>query len=205
MCLSVSWAFHSRALYHLFQTVRLATEWDFCRFISLCDISPAIPSLVLSLKIFFRSTTRRLPSLPNVTSLHIKGYLNDEWQTYFPATTSLALEQVLFLTAQSFRSWICAFPCLTSLSLLSVVVYRPTVVGPYSQAQGPPLKFLSISYVSDSVYNTLIGSSVKAISRFVLHGIQTIWHTNSFPYDAPGLHGILAVSPSPVIHCSSST
>ncbi|KAK0216257.1 hypothetical protein IW262DRAFT_1464783 [Armillaria fumosa] len=193
-CLSVSRAFHSRALYHLFQTVRLTMESDFYRFISLCDISPAIPSLVQSLKIFFRSTAPHLPSLPNVTSLHIKGYLNDEWQTNFLATTSLTLEQVLFPTAQSFRSWICAYPCLTSLSLLSVVVHRPTMVGSYSQAQGPPLKFLSIACVSDSVYNMFIGSPIKAISRFALHGIYKIWHTNSFPYDAAGIHRILAVT-----------
>ncbi len=193
-CSSVSRAFHSRALYHVFQTVRLATESDFYRFISLCDISPAIPSLVQSLKIFFRSTAPHLPSLPNVTSLHIKGYLNGDWQTNFLATTSLTLEQIIFPTAQSFRSWICAYPCLTSLSLMSVVVHRPTVVGPYSLAQGPPLKFLSIAYVSDSVYSMFIGSSIKAISRFALHGICKIRHTISYPYDAAGIHNILAVA-----------
>ncbi|KAK0237178.1 hypothetical protein EDD85DRAFT_953186 [Armillaria nabsnona] len=193
-CLSVSRAFHSRALYHLFQTVRLATESDFHRFIYLCDISPAIPSLVQSLKIFFRSTAPHLPSLPNVTSLHIKGYLNGDWQTNFLATTSLTLEQIIFPTAQSFRSWICAYPCLTSLSLMSVVVHRPTLVGPFSLAQGPPLKFLSIAYVSDSVYGMFIGSSIKAISCFALHGICKIRHTISYPYDAAGIHGILAVA-----------
>ncbi|KAK0189474.1 hypothetical protein F5146DRAFT_1199546 [Armillaria mellea] len=193
-CLLVSRTFHGRALYHLFQTVRLATESDFHEFISLCDISPVIPSLVQSLKIIFRSSAPRLPPLPNVTSLDIKGCLNEEWQTNFLATTSLTLEQILFPTGQSFRLWICAYSCLTSLSLMSVVVYQPTIVGPYSLTQGPALKFLAMAHVSDSVYNTFMGSSIKAISRFTLHEISKIRHTVSYPYDVDGIRGILAAT-----------
>ncbi|KAK0440126.1 hypothetical protein EV421DRAFT_810307 [Armillaria borealis] len=194
-CLSVSRAFHSRVRYYLFQTVHLETNSDFYQFISLCDISPVIPGLVQSLKIFSRRTAvPHLPPLPNVTSLHIGGHLHDEWQTNFPLTTCLTLEELVFPTAQSFRSWICAYPCLTSLSVMSVVIYQLTSVGPYALAQGPPLEFLSIAYVSESLYDVFLGSTSKAISRFALHGIRRIRHTTMFPYDAAGIHEILAVT-----------
>ncbi|KAK0457082.1 uncharacterized protein EV420DRAFT_1748967 [Desarmillaria tabescens] len=196
--LSVSRAFHSRARYHLFQTVRLETESDFNQFNSLCDISPVISSLVQSLKIFSRSTVPQLPSLPNVTSLHIRGHLDDVWQTNFLSTTVLMFEDIVFSTAMSFRTWICAYSHLTSLSLISVIIHHPAVVGAYALAQGPPLEFLSIAYVNYSVYKAFLGSTSKAISRFALHGLRKIQHKTVFAYDAAGIHKILAVTCSTI-------
>ncbi|KAK0494302.1 hypothetical protein EDD18DRAFT_365765 [Armillaria luteobubalina] len=194
-CLSVSRAFHSRARYHLFQTVQLETDSDFYQFISLCDISPVILGLVQSLRIFPRTkAVPHLPLFPNVTSLHIGGHLHDEWQTNFPSTACLTLEELVFPSAQSFRSWICAYPCLASLSVMSVVIYRLGSIGPYALARGPPLEFLSLAYVSENLYDVFLGSPSKSISRFALHGIRKIRHTTMFPYDATGISEILAVS-----------
>ncbi|KAK0216262.1 hypothetical protein IW262DRAFT_205437 [Armillaria fumosa] len=194
-CLSVSRAFHSRARYHLFQSVQLVTNSDFHQFTSLCDISPAIPGLVQSLKIFPRmNAVPHLPHFPNVTSLHIGGHLHDEWRTNFPSTACLTLEELVFPSAQSVRPWICAYPCLTSLSMMSVVIYRLASIGPYALAQGPPLEFLSLAYVSESLYDVFIGSPSKDISHFALHGIRKIRHTVMFPYDAAGIDEILAVT-----------
>ncbi|KAK0477084.1 hypothetical protein IW261DRAFT_1566555 [Armillaria novae-zelandiae] len=194
-CLSVSRAFHSRARYHLFQAVQLETSSDFYQFISLCDISPVIPGLVQSLKIFPRiNPVPHLPLLPNVTSLHIGGHLHDEWQTNFPSTACLTLQELVLPSAESFRSWICAYPCLTSLSVMAVVIDRFTPMGPYALAQGPPLEYLSLAYVSDIVYCVLLGSARADISRFALHGIRKIRHTTTFPGDAACIDEILAAT-----------
>ncbi|KAK0189461.1 hypothetical protein F5146DRAFT_1051137 [Armillaria mellea] len=173
-CLSVSTAFHSRARYHLFQTVQLETNSDFHQFISLCDISPVILGLVQSLKVFSSvHPVPHLPHLPNVTSLQIGGHLHDEWQTNFPSTICLTLKDLVFPTAHELP--------LTSM-------------GSYALARGPPLEFLSIGYVSSSLYDVFLGSTTKAISRFALHGIRKIRHTTVFPYDAAGIHEVLAVT-----------
>ncbi|KAK0457102.1 uncharacterized protein EV420DRAFT_539738 [Desarmillaria tabescens] len=192
--LSVSHVFHGRARYHLFRIVTLSMESDFHQFISLCDISPVISSLVQSLEIRCYKTMPQLPSLPNVTSLHIRGPSNDVWQSNFPSTTSLMLEDVSFPTALSFRTWICAYPHLTSLSLSYVRIHHPSMFDAYALAQGPPLEFLSFADVNYNVYEAFLGSANGNISTFALHGLRKIRHEVKDPDDAVGLHKLLAIS-----------
>ncbi|KAK0457101.1 uncharacterized protein EV420DRAFT_1551438 [Desarmillaria tabescens] len=193
--LSVSRAFHTRARFYLFQTVRIETESEFHQFISLCDISPVIPTLVQSLKMLALVSVSQLPSLPNITSLHVRGLLDDVWKTNFLSITSLTLEDILFPSTRSFRMWICAYPHLTSLSLISVIVHRPVVFGAYALAQGPPLEFLSIASVSYSVYWAFIGiMPITEVGSFALHGLHKIQYKAFTPDDVRGLRKILAVT-----------
>ncbi|SJL10964.1 uncharacterized protein ARMOST_14360 [Armillaria ostoyae] len=63
-------SFHGRTLYHLFEPIHFDAE-SVHQFLALCDISPIVPSIVCSLKIVSSDNEPQLPSLPNITSLHV--------------------------------------------------------------------------------------------------------------------------------------
>lgn len=192
--LSVSRAFHGRALYHLLQTVHLSKDPDFHQFLALCEISPLVPSIVRSLKIVSRGKEPQLPPLPKVTSLHIRGQLDDLWQIDFLAITSLTLEDMVFSTAMSFRHWLCSYPYLKSLSLIAVTVHQPAAFGAYAVARGPALENLSLAYVNENVYTMFLGSVVKEASRFALHGLCQLQHRTLYSFDVSDMHKLLCAT-----------
>ncbi|KAK0457036.1 uncharacterized protein EV420DRAFT_1551066 [Desarmillaria tabescens] len=192
--LTVSRAFHGRALYHLFRRVSLNTESDFHQFLALCDISPLVPSIIRSLKIVSRGREPQLPPLPNVTSLHIQGHLDDLWQIDFLAITSLTLEDLVFPTAMSFRHWLCSYPYLKTLSLSGVTVQYPAAFGAYAVARGPAIEKLSLAYVNENVYTMFLGSVVKEASRFALHSLRKLQHRTLYSFDIPHMHKLLCAT-----------
>ncbi|PBK85679.1 hypothetical protein ARMGADRAFT_1066833 [Armillaria gallica] len=192
--LSVSRAFHGRALYHLLQTVHLSKDPDFHQFLALCEISPLVPNIVRSLKIVSRGKEPQLPPLPKVTSLHIRGQLDDLWQIDFLAITSLTLEDMVFSTAMSFRHWLCSYPYLKSLSLIAVTVHQPAAFGAYAVARGPALENLSLAYVNENVYTMFLGSVVKEASRFALHGLRQLQHRTLYSFDVCDMHKLLCAT-----------